>query len=73
MLPISGAAVLKQQRRPPMQGTVFDMCENRIIVAGDQGTEGSPPVRRLVADGCEMVRAYRATIDPTSRTAVDQS
>lgn len=54
-----------------MQGTVFDLCEKRIIVAGDRGTEGSSPVRRLVAVACEVVRAYRATVDLTTRTAAD--
>ena len=53
-----------------MQGTVFDLCEKRIIVAGDRGAEGASPVRGLAADGCEVVRAYRAAVDLTTRTAV---
>lgn len=56
-----------------MQGTVFDLREKRIIGAGGRGPEGSSPVRRLVAGGCEVVRAYRATVDLATRTAVDQS
>lgn len=54
-----------------MQGTVFDLCEKWIVVAGDRGTEGASPVRRPVADACEVVRAYRATVDLTTHTAAD--
>ena len=46
-----------------MGGTIFPLTGRRVYVAGHRGMVGAALVRRLAAEGCELVTATRAELD----------
>lgn len=54
---------------PPL---LFDLKGKRVYVAGHRGMAGSAIVRRLAAEGCELLTAERQALDLTDQRATEQ-
>nr|WP_281379573.1 GDP-L-fucose synthase [Ancylobacter tetraedralis] len=50
---------------------VYDLAGKKVFVAGHRGMVGSAVVRRLAAEGCEVITATRAEADLKNQAAVE--
>jgi len=54
------------------QGATYDLKDKRVWVAGHRGMVGAALVRRLAAEGCEILTAERSEADLTRQTEVER-